>query len=95
MRTRITLLALLALLMWRVDLTRAEETTQPAPASGRPTTSEAGKHPGGCMPDGGCCGQGECARAAVTTATDKDAALEGGCPCQKMRKAAQAAEKPS
>ena len=76
------------------DATNPPAGTQPAPAAAAPAAAPAQQGPGCSMPGGGCCGSPECAQAA---APDKPAAgaAAGGCPCMKMRQAAQAADKPS
>lgn len=56
-----------------------------AGAADAPGTKIPKKAPaqGSCMPDGGCCGQGQCAQAQ-NAPSDKPAA---GCPCGGTKKA--------
>ena len=61
----------------------ADETAAPA-SQGQPAAPKLD----GCMPGGGCCGG-----SAACPAAKKEAGKEaGGCPCQKAKQAAQAAQ---
>ncbi len=79
-----------------VTVGTAAERRQQAPAAAQqvapgPNTDKAAEAMGGCLPDGSCCGKGECAHAAA--GAEKPAAGEaaggsaGGCPCMKNKKA--------
>jgi hypothetical protein len=72
----------------------AEETKTGAPPAAPAPVQNTEKQSAGCMPDGGCCGNGACAQAAA-----EEHPVQGekpaGCPCNRMKKAAAAADKPS
>ena len=61
----------------------AEDTAAP-PAQGQSATPKAE----GCMPGGGCCG----GSAACPAAKKEEGKEAGGCPCQKAKQAAEAAQ---
>jgi hypothetical protein len=103
-RTRIIALALFAGLAFGVSLSRANDqppaATPPAVAPAN-NTGTAVEPAAGCMPDGSCCGHGDCAHAAASAdkpangaaaggnATGSNAeSATGGCPCGKMKKKA-------
>jgi hypothetical protein len=58
---------------------RAGDPAAPAPAATAPDGE-------GCMPGGGCCGGSAACPKAPRDAQGK---VEGGCPCQKAKAAAQ------
>ena len=81
-------------LIFAAGVSVAEEQTKPAAAAPQAAPAanadKATETTGGCMPDGSCCGQAECAHAAAAT-SDKAAAADagGGCPCMKNKKKQQ------
>jgi hypothetical protein len=85
--------AVLALAATGVLITQAEEPASgAAPAQVAPATEAASAVPG-CpgKPDGSCCGSSACREAKQQPAEGK--AAVGGCPCQRAREAAAAAQK--